>query len=74
MQEYAQHILSSGGTEAVALGRCKQWLRLAAPASEVYAGLFATLKRSQDLESLLAGLRPEGMPESGQGLAHTPAP
>ena len=62
LREYAQSILDTGGSEGVALGRCKQWLRLAAPASPVYAGLFATLKRSQELSTLLAGLTPPGMP------------
>ena len=64
LREYAQSILDSGGSEGVALGRCKQWLRLAAPASPVYAGLFATLKRSKELSSMLAGLQPPGMPRA----------
>ncbi len=62
LREYAQSILDNGGSEGVALGRCKQWLRLAAPASPIYAGLFASLKRSQELSTLLAGLTPPGMP------------
>lgn len=74
LQEYAQRILDGGGTEAVALGRCKQWLRLAAPAWDVYAAMFATLKRSQDLASLLRGLRPEGIPTPSAGLELSPAP
>lgn len=61
LREYAQSILDTGGSQGVALGRCKQWLRLAAPASPVYAGLFATLKRSKELSSLLVGLTPPGI-------------
>lgn len=61
IRDYADSILSSGGTEGVALGRCKQWLRLAAPASPVYAGMFDVLKRSRDLQGFLAGLQPPEM-------------
>ncbi len=74
LRDYAQRILDGGGTEAVALGRCKQWLRLAAPAWDVYAGLFTSLKRSQDLDALLRGLRPEGIPSASAGLALSAAP
>ena len=69
LRDYAQSILDSGGTEGVALGRCKQWLRLAAPASEIYATLFTALKRSTELQALLAGLQPEGMPRPRAQLA-----
>lgn len=73
LEDYAQRMLDGGATEGIALGRCKQWLRLAAPASQVYAGLFATLKRSRDLASLLRGLRPGGMLEAGPRLALAPS-
>ncbi len=69
LRDYAQSILDSGGSEGVALGRCKQWLRLAAPASPVYAGLFAALKRRAELQMFLAGLQPHGMPRRPTGLA-----
>lgn len=66
LREYVQSILDTGGSEGVALGRCKQWLRLAAPASPIYAGLFASLKRSKELSTLLAGLTPSGMPRPAE--------
>lgn len=76
LREYAQTILDSGGTEGAALGRCKQWLRLAAPASDTYAGLFAALKRSNDLQMFLDGLLPavsEGMSDSDARLESQPS-
>ncbi|MEM6291549.1 MAG: tRNA-dihydrouridine synthase family protein [Myxococcota bacterium] len=61
LREYLDMLLRSGATEHAALGRCKQWLRLAAPASPVYEGMFTQLKRCRDLESMLRGL-PSGIP------------
>ncbi|MCR9159912.1 MAG: tRNA dihydrouridine synthase [Nannocystaceae bacterium] len=63
LREYVRSILATGGSEGVALGRSKQWLRLAAPASPIYEGLFTALKRSKELSTFLAGLTPPGMPE-----------
>ena len=69
LREYAHSILTSGGAEGVALGRCKQWLRLASPASPIYEALFTTLKRTTDLRTFLAGLHPGGMSRPRAELA-----
>lgn len=62
LREYVGSILRSGGTEWAALGRAKQWLRLAAPATPVYDEMFQRLKRSRDLQQFIDGLQPrEGM-------------
>ena len=64
LRQYVDAILRSGGTEGAALGRAKQWLRLAAPATPHYDEMFQRLKRSRDLQQFTQGLLPpSGMPE-----------
>jgi tRNA-dihydrouridine synthase C len=53
---YADALLRAGASERAALGRVKQWLRLAAPAFEVLAGLFNRVKRMGDLATARAAL------------------
>ncbi len=69
IRDYAGRILGSGATESAALGRCKQWLRLAAPAHPHYAAMFGALKRAKELPRFLDQLDPTGMPARPSGLS-----
>ncbi len=60
--DYAARIANNGATDSAALGRCKQWLRLAAPAHSRYAAMFDALKRTQELPGFLERLSALGMP------------
>ncbi len=61
LREYAELLLAYGATESATVGRCKQWLRLAAPACPRYEELFQALKRSRTLQEFTAGLpTPDG--------------
>ena len=56
VSRYADALLRSGAPERAALGRVKQWLRLAAPAFDVLARLFHRVKRMNDLATARAAL------------------
>ena len=53
---YADDLLQSGASPAAALGRLKQWLRLAAPAFDELHALFDRVKRMHDLTDAQAAL------------------
>lgn len=53
---YGQMLQAGGRDDHAALGRVKQWLRLAAPAFEAVAELFQQTKRSSTLDIMVAQL------------------
>ena len=56
LADYVRRLLAAGAPERAALGRLKQWLRLAAPAFPVLKDLFDVTKRSRTLDEAHARL------------------
>jgi tRNA-dihydrouridine synthase C len=56
MLRYADDLLQSGASPGAALGRLKQWLRLAAPAFDELHALFDRVKRMHSLTDAQAAL------------------
>jgi tRNA-dihydrouridine synthase C len=54
LRTYAERLLADGASERATLGRLKQWLRMGASAREDLARWFATGKRLQSLDELVA--------------------
>jgi tRNA-dihydrouridine synthase C len=79
LADYTVRLQEAGATDHAALGRLKQWLRLAAPAFEPLREFFDTVKRLSDLEQARARLRAtgtEGRPTPGRlhpGSTRSPA-
>lgn len=49
LEEYATRLVAAGSSERMALGRVKQWLRFASPASDLIAATFADVKGASEL-------------------------
>jgi tRNA-dihydrouridine synthase C len=62
LADYTDRLQAAGAPERAALGRLKQWLRLAAPAFDELRALFDDVKRRSDLPSALARLRQASIP------------
>ena len=56
LDDYAERLCAAGAPERAALGRVKQWLRLAAPGFSQMREMFDALKRLSDLAQMREGL------------------
>lgn len=71
LDDYAIALLEAGAPERAALGRLKQWLRLAAPAFEEIRPLFDRIKRMSDLSEARRVLAAEPEMDSRPGAQST---
>ncbi len=60
LRDYVDRLLIAGAPPRAALGRLKQWLRLAAPSFEVLRDLFDSTKRMRTLDDALTLALPDG--------------
>jgi tRNA-dihydrouridine synthase C len=74
LREYVGHLLASGASERSTLGRLKQWLRMAAPASTELGALFDRVKAVRALDAAWAAVAAFHSPTSVRPDPHHPDP
>lgn len=74
LEEYVDHLLASGASQRATLGRLKQWVRMAVPASVEAPVLFDRIRAARALAEARSALRSPHSPTSARPGPRRPDP